>query len=167
MHQPYNALLACVIAVLFFKADLSGQDVSKQYINLGTFKLTLGMLKDDLFREMETLYWFVNVTPATEISVTPGYQLFFVYRKTDVSREDLLSKSYPVGELAFQGSSLVLAMRFWLGQDPREKVVDVLSQAFISVSAGSTDCKINPPIPPGAFPNVKIRSMRGQIPTRV
>ena len=183
MHKAYKAMLGLFIVLLFnqeiiaqaveklretlesgsiAQQDVRAQSLPEHYITLGAFKLTLGLKQDDVFQEMAPFFWFRNMTPASDFPSWPaGYRLYFVYPKTEVPEKDLPSKSYAAGELGFQDGSLVLAMRMWLQQDPRENFVDMLSQAMRSVSEGSADCKMNPPIPPGAYPNVKIRVQCG------
>jgi SecD-like export protein len=155
--QSARNLVARFLSLAVLCAVLSGvkataQEVPQQSITLGDFKITLGLQKDDLFRNMESAYWLVNTAPPVRLGVRQGYKAYLVYAKDPNRKEDLRSLSFsdPIGELGFQDDTLVLAVKFWLKRD--EKISDRLLDAVVSITADVPAC----PLKPLAIPNTVV-----------
>ena len=135
------------------------QEIPKRSITIGQVKLTTGLKRDDLFRQMEPQYWMQNVIPKTDVEVKPGYKLYLVYPKTRdnaiaaATISEVLSKEFPIAELAFQDDALVLAIRFWIiNESDRQNFMGILGQALKSLTEdGNRECMVNPPLPPQAY----------------
>jgi hypothetical protein len=140
-----------LLLALVFRIPLSieAQDTAKQSILIGDVKITLGLQKEDLFRQLTSQHTMQDMTPTTELAAAPGYKLYLVYQRE--------KKAGPVGELAFQDSVLVQAVRFWMTENADlSKGLSILGQAMLSLTAGTNGCIVRTSFPTGDSTNAII-----------
>ncbi len=155
MRSPliFVSVVVLVSTGVFDGGNLLAQETQPQSITLEEIKITLGVSKDELFHKIDSTFWMLNMTPATEVSVRKGYEVHLVFRKDDVLQKDLMRWSDPVGELAFQDGVLVLAVKFWLR--PGQRIADRLTDAYISLTENVPDCPAKPPVVPNTRDTVE------------